>query len=282
MSGMKKLLSTGLLALLTTAYLTSSCSRDDFSGSIIEAKKQAFSDNFKAAYGTINPLQDWGFGSATTRGWALTRSMSNPSVPGITQPYSEEWVATYMETAKEPTSTNVAHDYDNGTTFAWSDYIYNGIANDSDYDWFVEYCQHAVSQDWSYYGTQFGLEDYTWNKVLAWLYPQIIARGHSDWMKDVTIDQDYVLNFKITDTWEGNIKVAGDGERTIVIGNEGIWYINDQDQTMGGETKIIIASGGTIHITSGNTLNLVNQLPCSLLRMFFVLIAQSISHSKQG
>lgn len=74
MSGMKKLLSTGLLALLTTAYLTSSCSRDDFSGSIIEAKKQAFSDNFKAAYGNINPLQDWGFGSATTR--AFTRAIT--------------------------------------------------------------------------------------------------------------------------------------------------------------------------------------------------------------
>ena len=83
MSGMKKLLSTGLLALLTTAYLTSSCSRDDFSGSIIEAKKQAFSDNFKAAYGNINPLQDWGFGSATTRGWAFTRGV-NTDFPGET------------------------------------------------------------------------------------------------------------------------------------------------------------------------------------------------------
>lgn len=113
MSGMKKYVSTGLLALLTTAYLTSSCSRDDFSGSIIEAKKQAFSDNFKAAYGTINPLQDWGFGSATTRGWALTRSMSNPSVPAMTAPYDEDWVATYMETAKEPTAENVVDDYDN-------------------------------------------------------------------------------------------------------------------------------------------------------------------------
>ena len=80
---MKKLLSTGLLALLTTAYLTSSCSRDDFSGSIIEAKKQAFSDNFKAAYGNINPLQDWGFGSATTRGWAFTRGV-NTDFPGET------------------------------------------------------------------------------------------------------------------------------------------------------------------------------------------------------
>lgn len=91
---MKKYVSTGLLALLTTAYLTSSCSRDDFSGSIIEAKKQAFSDNFKAAYGNINPLQDWGFGSATTRGWGFTRAVDDGmpkrptfhSVSDITKP----------------------------------------------------------------------------------------------------------------------------------------------------------------------------------------------------
>ena len=36
---MKKFFGIGLLALLTTAYFTSSCSRDEFSGSMIEAKK---------------------------------------------------------------------------------------------------------------------------------------------------------------------------------------------------------------------------------------------------
>ena len=94
MSGIKKFFSTGLLALLTTAYLTSSCSREDFSGSIIESKKQAFSDNFRAAYGNINPNQDWGFGSAQTSTRAFTRSIEGamPSKPEfrdtnpITQP----------------------------------------------------------------------------------------------------------------------------------------------------------------------------------------------------
>jgi len=48
------------LALLTTAYFTSSCSRDEFSGSMIEAKKAAFNDNFIAEYGNIAPNHDVG------------------------------------------------------------------------------------------------------------------------------------------------------------------------------------------------------------------------------
>ena len=73
---MKKFFGIGLLALLTTAYLTSSCSRDEFSGSIIESKKEAFSENFKAAYGNINPNQDWGFGSASSFSRAFTRAIT--------------------------------------------------------------------------------------------------------------------------------------------------------------------------------------------------------------
>ena len=91
---MKKFFGIGLLALLTTAYFTSSCSRDDFSGSMIEAKKAAFNDNFIAEYGNIAPNHDWGFGTSNgTR--AFTRAItpgnqhysltsqpaSNPSAP---------------------------------------------------------------------------------------------------------------------------------------------------------------------------------------------------------
>ena len=73
MSGMKKYYGIGLLALLTTAYITSSCSRDDFSGSILEAKAEAFNEVFIETYGTPNPQHDWGFGeNHLTR--AFTRS----------------------------------------------------------------------------------------------------------------------------------------------------------------------------------------------------------------
>ena len=70
---MKKYYGIGLLALLTTAYITSSCSRDDFSGSILEAKAEAFNEVFIETYGTPNPQHDWGFGEDhLTR--AFTRS----------------------------------------------------------------------------------------------------------------------------------------------------------------------------------------------------------------
>ncbi len=70
---MKKFFGIGLLALLTTAYLTSSCSRDEFSGSMIEAKAEAFNEVFIETYGTPNPQHDWGFGTGiSTR--AFTRS----------------------------------------------------------------------------------------------------------------------------------------------------------------------------------------------------------------
>lgn len=98
MSGMKKFFGLGLLALLTTAYLTSSCSRDEFSGSIIESKKEAFSENFKAAYGNINPNQDWGFGSANSFSRAFTRTISVNGDDYAKFPSGDE-IAAYFPTA---------------------------------------------------------------------------------------------------------------------------------------------------------------------------------------
>ena len=70
---MKKFFGIGLLALLTTAYLTSSCSRDEFSGSMIDAKAEAFNEVFIETYGTPNPQHDWGFGTGISSR-AFTRS----------------------------------------------------------------------------------------------------------------------------------------------------------------------------------------------------------------
>ena len=80
MSGMKKYFGLGLLALLTTAYLTSSCSRDDFSGSMLEAKKAAFDEAFRDVYGNPDPKHTWGFGdNGTTR--AFTRGNEGETYP---------------------------------------------------------------------------------------------------------------------------------------------------------------------------------------------------------
>jgi hypothetical protein len=86
MSGMKKFFGIGLLALLTTAYLTSSCSRDEFSGSIIESKKEAFSSVFIDTYGEPDPQHTWGFG-VDSYSRAFTRSINANG---------NEWANTYI------------------------------------------------------------------------------------------------------------------------------------------------------------------------------------------
>ena len=74
---MRKSLITGVLALAATAYIVTSCSRDEFSGDVIEAKKQAFDNVFKSEFGNPATDQDWGFGDGVTRGM---RRSNNPGV----------------------------------------------------------------------------------------------------------------------------------------------------------------------------------------------------------
>lgn len=68
----------GMLAFAATAYISTSCSRDEFSGDVLESKKQAFESVFKSEFGNIDPDQDWGFGS-TTRG--MTRGNTGGTYP---------------------------------------------------------------------------------------------------------------------------------------------------------------------------------------------------------
>lgn len=82
---MKKFFGIGLLALLTTAYFTSSCSRDEFSGSMIEAKKEAFNSVFIETYGEPDPQHNWGFG-VDSYSRAFTRSI---------YANGNEWANTY-------------------------------------------------------------------------------------------------------------------------------------------------------------------------------------------
>ena len=89
MSGKKKFFGIGLLALLTTAYFTSSCSRDDMSGSMIDAKAEAFNEVFIETYGTPDPQHDWGFGNSAT-----TRAFTRANV-GETYPATHEYKDAY-------------------------------------------------------------------------------------------------------------------------------------------------------------------------------------------
>ena len=87
MCAMKKSLISVVSALVAIVYITTSCSRDEFSGDLIESKKQAFESVFKSEFGNIDPDQDWGFGSVT-RG--ITRANT-----GETYPATHEYTDAY-------------------------------------------------------------------------------------------------------------------------------------------------------------------------------------------
>ena len=78
---MKKFFITGALTLVAAATLTSCHTDDDFSGSIVEQKIQAYQQVFEEEFGKINPEQDWGFGTssrmARIRGINMNRTRGN-------------------------------------------------------------------------------------------------------------------------------------------------------------------------------------------------------------
>lgn len=247
---MKKYLITGLAAVAISGMFTSCTHDTDAGGSgnlgVVETYEQAFISRF----GTPSPDADWGFGPNTTDSKATTRSVTTPACPNIDKPYDEEWVATYNETAKEPTQANTWDNYDN-SSYATNWEVLNAIPWDgSDLDmlrrWFTNN------------GTQNGM---TWEETIAWA-----LANQPTWIT-YNKDETYVTNFKITGTYDGYINVAGSegiidngtlsgAERTIVV--TGTWNITE-DQRIGSLGKIIIANGGTVNVASGKKLNMVNQ-----------------------
>lgn len=61
----------------------------------------------------VGGLLETTFGGDGIAGARTMRSMSTPAVAQIKQPYDEAWVASYLETAKEPNNENVNDNYDN-------------------------------------------------------------------------------------------------------------------------------------------------------------------------
>ena len=64
---MKKYLITGALTLSLGGFLTSCHDSEIDYSSIAEAKQATFAENFVKFYGEIDPEQDWGFGTSSTR-----------------------------------------------------------------------------------------------------------------------------------------------------------------------------------------------------------------------
>ena len=70
---MKKYLIAGVLALVSNIFMTSCHETMEDYGSLEEAKKAKFAENFEKFYGKISPTQDWGFSDASI---AATRAMT--------------------------------------------------------------------------------------------------------------------------------------------------------------------------------------------------------------
>lgn len=248
---MKKYLMTGIAALAMCAGFTS-CSHDlsdptqeDINQSISLKVTDTYNRAFIDKFGQPAADQDWGFGTASSAR-AITRSQASPTVYSINAPYNEAWVTNYLTTAKEPDSQNTWDNYDN-SSYAIN-YNTGGV---NDIDWNDE--EQKKERDYFF--------SLSWDDQIK--YAQ---EHHPNWIT-YNADENFVLNFKITGTYDGYINVAAsegiiDGgtlsgaERTIVV--TGTWNITE-DQRIGSLGKIIIANGGTVNVASGKTLNMVNQ-----------------------
>lgn len=187
----------------------------------------------------------------------------------------------YLTTAQEPTSANVVDDYDNGEIKPCQWYangngklstLINNYTNatsqgvtQEEKDWYTENVKALIDE----------CEGWKWNessdkayeilkKFMEYssaadydykTYWGLNVNNEGGWVADPT----FVLNFKITGTWDGFIDVLGRGAnetaRTVVV--TGIWNLT-ASQSMGVKGRIIVANGGEIKISAGCTINSSN------------------------
>ncbi len=231
------------LMIAVAGLAIASCNKMDSTMSQSELDQSKYNQAFLKYLGApIAPNQTWGFSSDAYTRAAFTRSQAAPAVAEATQPYDETWVANYLTTAKEPNSDNVGHNADNG---GWE-----RTGEDNNINW----------QD----PDQVAMRDKFY--ALSWPYTeadlQWINANCPTWIR-WKADENYVTNFKITDTWNGGISVAGSegssyagAERTIVV--TGTWNLNE-DQRIGSLGKVIVAKDGKIVVAEGKTLESVNE-----------------------
>ena len=223
--------------------------------------------------GSIAEDLDWGFSDVYST--AKTRSQSSPEVLGIPAPYDTDWINNYLATATEPNATNATQNAINFQypTWQWSNEYnskrYTTGFNETEQAFYNTYIKPYEDGNLSVYGT----DNYTdaWGK----LYFILVENGYSSWA-NVTAQPSFVRNFKITGTgdnaWNGAITVvategytdgvANGNERTVVV--TGKWNLTE-NQRVGSKGRIIIADGGELAISSGATLEMVNQSRLVLL-----------------
>ena len=216
--------------------------------------------------GSIAEDLDWGF--SDVYGTAKTRSQSSPEVLGISAPYDTDWINNYLATATEPNATNATQNAINFQypTWQWSNEYkskrYTTGFNETEQAFYNTYIKPYEDGNLSVYGT----DNYTdaWGK----LYFILVENGYSSWA-NVTAQPSFVRNFKITGTgdnaWNGAITVVATEGYTDGVANGNERTVVTENQRVGSKGRIIIADGGELAISSGATLEMVNQSRLVLL-----------------
>ena len=255
-----------LMLAAVTAVAFASCSKmDGVATTQQEIDKAKYDYAFKSYIGgEVASEQTWGFSSNAYTKSAFTRSMSSPEVEEASAPYSAAWVASYLETATEPNSTNATDNYDNST------YVRKAGTYAEPYTTY--YSEFESLYPTANYG-------YDWGKAVA--AAKAAGWAHFDDLFEYSADTNYITNFKITATWTGDINVVAtedaDGDpRTVVV--TGTWNLT-ADQRVGGKGRIIVANGGTINISSGKKLNSVNEAQIVVLAGGQIIGEGSIEYS---
>ena len=258
-----------------------------------------YNNVFVKVFGEPAADQDWGFGSvAASRGTRSQSNPEVPNIPlPYDEVWVADYLAAAKEPNSVNVNDNYDNKYweegkesewvvDEKTNTVWPQYYWSGTGaeiaynygspSDEDKAWFEENCRALLN--WNRWN---GNED---GDALVDLVNEVYAKcqntGRANWLVITTqgvksseeghwteateghwvIDEDYVLNFKITDTWNGGIGVAAsegaDYARTIVV--TGTWNLTE-DQRIGGSGKIIVANGGEIKVSDGKSLQFVNE-----------------------
>ncbi|MBR1767961.1 MAG: hypothetical protein IJ742_04540 [Prevotella sp.] len=192
--------------------------------------------------------------------------------------WTEAVAASFNWSENAPVNT-LRYNFDNGDASG------NGYTSEENKAFWTEWCKPYNDGDYSKYGVS------TQAEAMPILKQKLDDTNRSSWAtytpaKDrewvVTkeaghvADETFVLNFKITGTgdnaWTGPISVvategytdgvANGNERTVVV--TGKWNLTES-QRVCSTGKIIVADGGEIAISSGATLEMVNQSRLVLL-----------------
>ena len=283
---MKKILTFGAaLAIVAGTFTITSCYDHHIEQwSNAQFAQAKYEKAFIARFGQPAKDQTWGFGTVATKG--ATRGINNPSVLEATQPYDDVWVENYLATATEVDNTNAWDKYDNGYQAEWRWYAIGG-GKLSTLIYNYDYCtSNGVSQEeknWytnniktlvelcnkNFYGATAKeildkLKGYSSDPDYDYkTYWGINVTSEGGWVADPT----FVLNFKITGEWTGQINVIEtsgitDGvkngyARTVVV--TGTWNLSWTEQKVGALGRIVVANGGTINVGDGATLKSVNE-----------------------